>query len=497
MTGYHSELRKRVRYLAEHFGQAELARRTGTSPSTLSRYLRSTRIPAEFVARATTALELRPDWILSGSEPPFASSVSEQTANMADSLLEIVRGIQATSHMRAAAVFGQSNPRMLNNLNEALRNLKQLRAEIREKFEPKFHALVDAVSKALQRFDMEGAERLLSSAEMFAELCPDQDIIGLLNSCKAQFLGRTGRSEEALPVHTKLLNWACVEWGLEETNTFTTAINHVTLLIRLERRTDALRLCQGFRHFAESLGDTHPVPVYLGAFAAYLQIRTGNIRAGLGPFLAANNRLKGTNLHGPYGALHLSVLYLSGAANIAQAWGLVLPSVSRCLRALTLPMSMEDRANLSEALKLAVGPDELQISPRDPLAKAAAALVKRLEGGSPAHFRKAVLDDTGLLQHLQTKMSRYHFQASLAAFQRLAGLREVSLKTTKELSKRMQLDRPGQVPDVLTEAQHLRNLLLASRRTNSAECRTARQRLAALRAQGYRCLDAWEPDGLG
>ncbi|MCC6466334.1 MAG: helix-turn-helix domain-containing protein, partial [Planctomycetes bacterium] len=296
MADYNTELRKRLKSLVEHFGQAELARRTRTSPSTLSRYLRGTRIPAEFVARAVAALELRPAWILHGEEPPFVTSLSEKSAGMASNLLEIVRAMEATSRMRAGAVFGRSDLRKLDELNRALADLRGLQQRMRTEFEDQYKALIYSVRKAINSADFAGAERLLRAAEVFSELCRDEDLRSWLRSCQAYYQIRSGAPEQAVKPHAQLLYWTLGELGTKDLSVYQHAFNHAALLTRLCRRPEALRLCRAFGALSDALPEApREAPMWrvaIRAQEAYLQLLSGNVKDWLGPALAAMNELR-------------------------------------------------------------------------------------------------------------------------------------------------------------------------------------------------------------
>lgn len=496
MADYNTELRKRLKFLVNHFGQAEVARRTTTAPSTLSRYLRDTRIPAEFVARAVEALELRPSWLLHGEEPPFASAVTEKSAEMASNLLEIVRAMQATSRMRIGAVFGSSDLRKLDELNKALHELNTLRHKLRAEFEDQYHALLESVHLTLARPDMSGADRLLRAAEVFAELCPDEDLKGLLRSCQSYYELRQGRPEQALRPHSQLLYWTLGELGPQDKTTFRHAINHVMLLVRLERRPEALRVCRAFGALAEALPEGNETRIAFRGYEAFLQVRSGNIEAWLGSFLSAMNELRDSTLFLRFVGQYLSVLYLMGMGSLKQVWDMVPETAGAAFRALIIVSAMEDRAGLADALELTVGEGDNRMKSDSAFPRLARALLDRLEGGSAAAFRKAVLENSALLSDLESQVSRFHMQALLASFQRLAGKRQECLKTVRKYFADVAKGAGEFQPDVIDEAMQLRNLVLATGNPDSKECRAARERLTDLRRRGFRGLDRWASDGV-
>jgi len=491
MSEIANEQRKRLKFLVEHFGQSEVARRTNTPPSTLSRYLRDTRLPAEFVARLVSSLEVRPAWFLLGEAPPFAAAISEKSAEMARNLLEIARAMSATSRMRAGAVFGQSDLRKLNDLNSALQELKKLRTDTREQFGDQFLALVESAKLALNRHDMDGAERLLKSAEIFAELCPDEEIVGHLRSCQAYFLGRTGNPEQALEPHSRLLYWAASRWGVADEKTSSTVINHITLLNRLDRRPEALSICEAFLALSRRLPRGHAARIALEAYQAFLHLSLGNMEQWLGRFLSTVSELRGTELFDTFASRHVVVLYMMGMGSMRHILNVIPDARGRVLRALTAVISMEDAEGLAQTLEIGIGEGPNQMAPNAAFPRVARSLLRRLQGGSAEKFRKEVLEDPKLLSEIQAHVSALQTQVFLAAFQRLAGMKKESLKSVRKFSRLLEENATNLVPDVLMEAQHLRNLLLVTDKQDAADCQAARTRLSELRRRGFRCLEQW------
>lgn len=496
MGDYNTQLRKRLRYLVEHFGQAEVARRTKTAPSTLSRYLRDTRIPAEFVARAVEALELRPSWLLHGEEPPFASTVTRKSEEMASNLLEIVRAMEATSRMRVGAVFGRSDLRKLDELNRALADLSELRQRLRKEFEEQYLALIDSTRKALNRSDFADAERLLRCAEVFSELCRDEDLRSWLRSCQAYYQIRRGAPEQAVRPHAQMLFWTLGELGSKTESVYQHAFNHVTLLVRLDRRPEALRLCRAFGALAEALPERSLWRVANRAQEAYLQLLSGNARDWLGPALAAMNELRSWPGFNALAGQHLAILYFTGMHGLKKYWDVVPLSVGAALRSLSITISLEDAEGLADVLELSVGEKEHQFKPGFGLAGLAKSMLARLRGGSAAAFRDSVLENAALLSEVGSQISPLHMQALMASCLRLGGNKRECLKTVREFFSGIEQGGGDIQPDVIAEAIQLRNLLLTTSKPAAKECQAARERLTELRRRGFHCLDRWAEEGL-
>lgn len=139
----HEQLRERLRDLAHRFNQAEISRRTGASKANVHRYLKSGRIPADFLQNVAREFALNPAWLLLGRGEMLQSDVSDQAAGRASELLELVVKLNAVGHERLASLRHKESARMVRELADALTRHQDIQNRLFELSRPIFLDLLN------------------------------------------------------------------------------------------------------------------------------------------------------------------------------------------------------------------------------------------------------------------------------------------------------------------------------------------------------------------
>ena len=85
-----STLQERLQFLLSSHSQADIARRTETQRMNVTRYLRGTRVPAEFCVALVEGMGVNPAWLLTGEGNPYLADLSGATRSMASDMVQLV-----------------------------------------------------------------------------------------------------------------------------------------------------------------------------------------------------------------------------------------------------------------------------------------------------------------------------------------------------------------------------------------------------------------------
>ncbi|MCC6574660.1 MAG: helix-turn-helix transcriptional regulator [Planctomycetes bacterium] len=178
-------IRERLRTLLERYPQAEIARRCGTTPSNISRYLRDTKIPAELCAAAVNGLGINPVWLLSGEGAPLLSDVSAGTAQMGAGVLQLVEAMNAVARIRLGALAGKQHAQTLRELNDALVIYEKLKQQLSSHSRPTFKELINGLSSAAEASDWKRYDQHVAALDQISRLSEDNDLKMEFMSMKA------------------------------------------------------------------------------------------------------------------------------------------------------------------------------------------------------------------------------------------------------------------------------------------------------------------------
>lgn len=173
-SDHEAALRQRLQTLLAGHPQAEIARKTATSPANVNRYLRKNRIPASFCAALVQGLDVNPAWLLAGEGSPFLSDVAAGNEKLAGNLLELVQAMSNVARMRLGSLGGRRGQVVLRQLNDALAAHENLKQKLNQHSRHIFGQVLKDWKAALAAQDEPGANALEKAAAQVARLCDDE-----------------------------------------------------------------------------------------------------------------------------------------------------------------------------------------------------------------------------------------------------------------------------------------------------------------------------------
>ncbi|MBX3460951.1 MAG: helix-turn-helix transcriptional regulator [Planctomycetes bacterium] len=272
-------LRKRLALLAQGRSQSEIARKTGTSVANVNRYLKGTRMSAEFCAALVKGLGVNPAWLLAGEGTPFVSDITAGTASMAGNLLELVEAMNAVSQMRLGALTGKHHLGVLRGLNDALTTYETLRKRLNEQSAPIFSQLLADIERAMSKFETVRAADLLKAAEQVARLCDEPALKHKLLELQAQHMFFGSRHAEALEYQRRIMLEPLTRGAIIDEAGCRTIARFVLTLHTLNRLPEALKVCEA------SLVLLGPERAHFQGYGM-LEFLFGRINAEVGELLA-------------------------------------------------------------------------------------------------------------------------------------------------------------------------------------------------------------------
>jgi transcriptional regulator with XRE-family HTH domain len=276
------QIRERLRLLAKERSQSDLARKTNTLVSTVNRYLKSTKIPAEFCAAVINGLGVNPAWLMAGEGTPYLADVSAGTSEMASSLLELVDAMNQVARMKLGALTGKDHLKVLRELNDALERYESLRAVLNRRTHSVFRELLDSFRKALHDMDQARAAEIRKAATQVSRLSDDPELNvefdGLQEFYEHVFGDQVRALELSRRVFVKSLAVSDVTMDKDH---LALAINLVASLHRADRAREARRICRAALALYEDVGSEWGRYRQLRALHAILNIELGNLRDGL------------------------------------------------------------------------------------------------------------------------------------------------------------------------------------------------------------------------
>jgi tetratricopeptide (TPR) repeat protein len=169
-----AEIRRRLQSVAKAHPQAEIARKTGTSPANVNRYLKQNRIPVSFCAALVKGLGVNPAWLLVGEGTPYLADVASGNEKLATNLLALVQAMSSVASMRLGSLAGKRGLSVLRELNDALTSYEQLKAKLNEHSRDIFAQVLKDWRAALDSDNEERAIALRKAAEQVSRLCEDR-----------------------------------------------------------------------------------------------------------------------------------------------------------------------------------------------------------------------------------------------------------------------------------------------------------------------------------
>lgn len=451
---YDEQIRERMRVLVKTRSQSDLARKTNTLVSTVNRYLKSTKIPAEFCTAVINGLGVNPAWLMTGEGTPYLADVSAGTSEMATNLLELVEAMNQVAKMKLGALTGQHHLKVLRELNDALERYESLRAVLNRRTRTVFRELLDGLKKALHELDQQRAADIRKAAQQVSRLCDDPQLtveFDNLQEFYEQIFGDQVRALElSRKVFVKSLGAADVTMDKEH---MALAINLVVSLHKADRCREARRICRATLALYEDVGSDWGRFGQLRALNAVLDIELGNLREGL------------RNLHDTYPNLPealqrafsgklVETMLLSGLAPLDYAPAIGLDSTSKATALVRFAGLMEDTEAMKDLWQRYRG-DEKHGLVEDSIFEVYARVLAGKENS--AAFEKAVASEGARIAVRPTQEFAHSACASQLA--RLRGDEKTARRHFEEAAQKLATLDPQVNPQMLALSLHHANAL--------------------------------------
>jgi hypothetical protein len=458
-TDLDAGLRARLRTLAGAHSQAEIARRTGTSPANVNRYLRGNRVPASFCSALVAGLGVNPAWLIAGEGAMYLSDTAAGNERLAGNLLELVQAMNNVARLRLGSLAGRPSQQALRRLHDALEAHETLKRRLNDQSREVFAGILRDWRQALNAEDEPRAASLRKAAQQVARLCQDEALDLEHMRVEAAHTRRFGDLAGLIGLQRRVL-FRTLGDGLDE-DSLAEAMQLVQALDHNGRSAEAERLIRALLALAENI----PSP-------------SGAVRSAVARLVA---------MHG--GQLLLLRRPAEGAARLHQAIALGLPAaeVSRALQLaqyfagaleferFALGASRnESRADWAVRIALFTQePAHLERAARDyEAARKGATSTARVEPAIAGLMLRAIRHkDTAVLAEFNALIERSTFlhpdrapwNVSLPAWActlaRHCGRRAEAGKTLLQADRALAATPPELAMPILIEATHYRNVL--------------------------------------
>lgn len=350
-------IRERLQLLVRTRSQSDLARKTGTLVSTVNRYLKGTKIPAEFCTAVISGLGVNPSWLMTGEGTPFLDDVSAGVSETAGNLLELVEAMNQVARMKLGALTGQHHLKVLRELNDALERYEELRGVLNRRTQSVFRELLDSFHKALHDMDAARASEIRKAAMQVSRLCDDPELNVEFDGLQELYEHVFGDQDKSLALSRRVFvkSLAASDVTMDKEHA-ALAINLVASLHRADRAREARRICRAALALYEDVGRDWGRYQQLLALHAVLNIELGNMRDGL------------RDLHDTYPVLPAQIqrsfagklvetMLLSGLTPLPYATAIGEDSPSKAVALVRFAALMEDAEQLRK-LAARYGGDE-------------------------------------------------------------------------------------------------------------------------------------------
>ncbi|MHC4840510.1 MAG: hypothetical protein ACYTDT_06040 [Planctomycetota bacterium] len=346
-----SQIRERLRVLVKNRSQSDLARKTNTLVSTVNRYLKSTKIPAEFCTAVINGLGVNPAWLMTGEGTPFLADVSAGTSEMASDLLELVEAMNQVARMKLGALTGKHHLKVLRELNDALGRYENLRMVLNRRTSGVLRELLDDFKKALQEMDMSRATEIRKAALSVSRLCDDPNLTVEFDSLQEFYEHIFGDQVKALELSRKVFvkSLGASDVTIDKDHC-ALAINLVVSLHRADRAREARRICRATLALYEDMGKDWGRYKQLTALHAVLNIELGHMREGLRD-LHDTYPILPDQLKRSFSGKLVESMLLSGLTPLEYAGAIGMESASKASAILRFAALIDDSDQLSAFLK--------------------------------------------------------------------------------------------------------------------------------------------------
>ncbi|CAG0932826.1 hypothetical protein PLCT1_02190 [Planctomycetaceae bacterium] len=479
-------LRERVSAVVAEHSQAEVARKTRTPPSTIHRFLRGARIPAEFCGSLVRELGVNPAWLLVGEGAPKLTDVAERTSGMAKDLLSLVAAMNEVAKMRLGSLAGKHHLRVLRELNDALAEFERLRERMDANARPVYGGLLKDFRAVMARGDMDRAEELFKALTQVRKVCHDDELDLEYWELRAHQLHRMGRREDALEMERKVFVAILSNPHSPPASRFTMLANLALGLNAAGQRSEAAAVAAFALRLANTDQELAAHRPAVNMVSAIVAIESGELRDHLGALTESFQSLSQRQRELYSGAL-LRGLFLAGAVSLDAAPGVGEACPSRLWQWLRLAIWAEDKPALERACEAARATPITTIRTTPALSELAPAVLESLAGRPEA--LSTIYEKEMLPQAAGADAPRARFERLVQCAQaaRLCGKKAASSRHLLEARAELERTPRGIQPDLLELATFHR----LARSESQAEENAAKQFFERHLARGYGFLNRW------
>ncbi len=273
-------LRARIRFLIGNSSQAEVARRTGTPQSSLSRYLKDRSVPVRFCAQLALCMGVNPTWLLVGEGTPYLSDITAETSATASDLTELVAAMNAVTQLQLGSLTGHDNTQILKQLSARLDVSENLQARLHERTQPFFSTLLRDLDNKIEQQKFDEAESLLPATAQAARLCTDDALHARLDELTAKLHWAQGRRTESLAVQRRVFSRAFASNQPLTRENLEKQCGFLIALFDNEQLPEALRWSRALRGLYDEELDPRETAL-LRAANGLLQVEMGSLVNGL------------------------------------------------------------------------------------------------------------------------------------------------------------------------------------------------------------------------
>lgn len=274
-TDESTELRRRLAQVVSEHGQAAVSRATHTPQSSISRYLKDRRIPADFLARLARAFEINADWLLHGRGATYATDVSNEPTGVHRTVIELARAVDAVARTPAVRLASEQREEIWR-LGRALDRVEALEEKLEDEAGAVFLKVRDKYAEAFHYQDIERAEALLEAMRELSRLIRSPDVMRRYRESAAILAEHRGDLDAALDALFGIFRESLV---LPEPQWRVYAVNYVRLLFKTFRLERALRVAHASLALHDESEDSR-AHGELRVAAGMCELELGRIRRG-------------------------------------------------------------------------------------------------------------------------------------------------------------------------------------------------------------------------
>ena len=187
----------RMKILVRDQSKARMARATGRSRTSLTRYLQGAKLPLEFGIALVEEFGVNPGWLLAGREPIYLADVPTSSAELGNELLDMMRAMDNVSKLKLGALTGRGQSRALREVSDMLDRYGSLRDRLNRMSVPLLSDLLQQAEQALHSGKVNRSKALEKVASRIEKFCDDRDLSNRLLSLRTQLLHMDQMLEEA------------------------------------------------------------------------------------------------------------------------------------------------------------------------------------------------------------------------------------------------------------------------------------------------------------